>query len=261
MTSSILGKMSDIGMSMSKKINALFLSDIHLGSKGCNAKEVLEVLKMYQPKKLFLVGDIIDGWLLKKRIYWTQEYIKLIRKILTYSKSGTDVIYIAGNHDDFLRQYTPMHLGTIKVVNSISYKNYLIIHGDQFDGIVQLKWLGVIGSYGYELALIIDRTLKKLGYKKSFSKMVKDKVKSAVKFITDFEKQLAYQAYIKGYQGVICGHIHKPENKTITVREKEINYLNTGDWIENNSYIIYDENGFQLLSYAKNQQQSTTELG
>jgi UDP-2,3-diacylglucosamine pyrophosphatase LpxH len=238
-----------IGKVMSQKINALFLSDIHLGSKGCNSKEVLEVLKMYQPKKLFLVGDIIDGWLLKKRIYWTQDYIKLIRKILNYSKNGTDVIYVTGNHDDFLRQYTPMYLGNIKVVNSISYKNYLIIHGDQFDGVVKLKWLGVIGSYGYELALVIDRTLKRFGYKKSLSKILKDKVKKAVKFITDFEKQLAYQAYIKNYEGVICGHIHKPEDKFIGVKDKYIRYLNTGDWIENNSYIIYDGTDFKLLTF------------
>lgn len=242
--------MSDTGDKLPQIIDALFLSDIHIGSKGCNAKQALEVLKMYQPKKLFLVGDIIDGWLLKKRIHWTKHYTSLIRKILSYSKDGTEVIYLTGNHDDFLRQYTPMFLGNIKVVDSIVYKNYLVIHGDQFDGVVQLKWLGIIGSYGYELALWIDRTLKRFGYKKSFSKMVKDKVKKAVKFITDFEKQLAYQAYSKGLKGVICGHIHKPEDKYIEVKNNRIRYLNTGDWIENNSYIVYYNNKFELRFYG-----------
>ena len=243
--------MSGTGGRFPQAVDALFISDVHIGSKGCNAKEVLEILKLYQPKKLFLVGDIIDGWLLKKRIYWTKHYTNLIRKILSYSKDGVDVIYITGNHDDFLRQYTPMYLGNIKVVNSISYKNYLITHGDQYDGVVKLKWLGLIGSYGYELAIIIDRSLKKLGYKKSLSKYAKDKVKKAVKFITDFEKQLAYQAQSKGLKGVICGHIHKPEDKYIEVKNNRIRYLNTGDWIENNSYIVYYNGNFELRFYEQ----------
>lgn len=229
------------------KIKALFLSDIHLGSKGSNAQEALKVLKKYQPKKLFLVGDIIDGWLLKKRIYWTQDNINFLRKVLSYSKSGTEVIYVTGNHDDFLRKYTPIDLGNIKVVDEIIYKGYLITHGDKYDGVVQLKWLGVIGGYGYEIAIVIDRWLKKLGYKVSLSKFAKDKVKSAVKFITDFEKQLAYQAYSRGLKGVICGHIHNPENKQIQIKDKKIHYLNCGDWIENNSYLVLDKEFLQHL--------------
>lgn len=228
------------------KIKALFISDVHIGSKGCDAEKLLEVLKKYEPEKLFIVGDFIDGWLFKKRYYWKQEYTNLIRKILSYSKNGTEVIYITGNHDEFLRDYVPMDMGNIKIVNEYEYENYLITHGDLYDGIVQLKWLGLLGSYGYELAIMIDRTLKKFGYKKSFSKMVKDKVKHAVKFITDFEKQLAYQATVRNCKGVICGHIHKPEDKKISIKEMDIHYLNCGDWIENNSYIIYNNNKFEL---------------
>jgi UDP-2,3-diacylglucosamine pyrophosphatase LpxH len=228
------------------KVDALFISDVHLGSKGCDAEKLLQVLKLYEPKKLFIVGDFIDGWLLKKRYYWKQEYTNLIRKILSYSKNGTEVIYITGNHDEFLRAYVPMDMGNIKIVDEYEYDGYLITHGDLYDGIVQLKWLGILGSYGYELAIKIDRTLKRFGYKKSFSKMVKDKVKSAVKFITDFEKQLGYQAHIRGLRGVICGHIHNPEDKKISVKETDIHYLNCGDWIENNSYIIYNNNKFEL---------------
>jgi UDP-2,3-diacylglucosamine pyrophosphatase LpxH len=217
----------------------IFISDVHLGSKGSNPKELYKLLTKEQPQKIFIVGDFIDGWLLKKRFYWTKDSTDVIRKILSYSNKGTEVVYITGNHDDFLRSYSPIDFGNIKIVDEWEWNGYLITHGDLYDGIVQLKWLGIIGSYGYELALAIDRGLKRLGYKKSFSKMTKDKVKSAVKFITDFERQLAYQAHSRGLKGVICGHIHKPENKKIKIKNKTIHYLNCGDWIENNSYISY----------------------
>ena len=229
------------------KIDALFISDVHLGSKGCNADELLELLKTYKPKQLFLVGDIVDGWLLKKRMYWNQSFTNVIRKILSYSKNGTEVIYITGNHDDFLRSYSGSELGNIKVVDEIEWNGYLITHGDLYDGVVQLKWLGILGGWGYEVAINFDRFLKRrLGYKKSISKMLKDKVKKAVKFITDFERQLAYQAHSKNLKGVICGHIHKPEDKKISIKEMDIHYLNCGDWIENNSYIIYNKGKFEL---------------
>ena len=223
------------------KTKAIFISDVHLGSKGSNPKELYKLLIKEQPEKIFIVGDFIDGWLLKKRFYWTKDCTDVIRKILSYSNKGTEVVYITGNHDDFLRSYSPLNFGNIKIVDEWEWNGYLITHGDLYDGIVQLKWLGIIGSYGYELALSIDRGLKRLGYKKSFSKMTKDKVKSAVKFITDFERQLAYQAHSKGLKGVICGHIHKPENKKIKIKNKTIHYLNCGDWIENNSYISYNK--------------------
>jgi UDP-2,3-diacylglucosamine pyrophosphatase LpxH len=230
------------------KVDALFISDVHLGSKGCNADELLKVLKEHKPTHLFLVGDIIDGWLLKKRNYWTQDFTNVIRKILSYSKSGIEVVYITGNHDEFLRSYSNTELGNIKIVDEWQWNGYLITHGDLYDGVVQLKWLGVLGSWGYELAIYIDRTLKKFGYKKSISKTLKDKVKKAVKFITDFEKQLAYQSHSKNLKGVICGHIHKPEDKYITIKDTQIHYLNCGDWIENNSYIIYNKGKFTLIS-------------
>ena len=230
------------------KVDALFISDVHLGSRGCNAEQLLEVLKDYKPKQLFLVGDIIDGWLLKKRNYWTQDFTNVLRKILSYSKNGTEVIYITGNHDEFLRSYSSTELGNIKIVDEIQWNGYLITHGDLYDGVVQLKWLGVLGGWGYEVAITIDRFLKKrLGYKKSLSKTLKDSVKRAVKFITDFENQLAYQAHSKNLKGVICGHIHKPEDKKIPIKGMEIHYLNCGDWIENNSYIIYNKKKFILL--------------
>ena len=225
------------------KVEALFISDVHLGSKGSKASELLGILKKYEPEYLFIVGDFIDGWLLKKRHYWTQDFTNLIRKVLSYSKKGTQVIYITGNHDDFLRNYSPISLGiNIKIVNEYVWNEYYITHGDLYDGIVSMKWLGILGSIGYEIAIGIDHFLKKLGHKKSLSKYLKKKVKNAIKFITDFESQLVYQAKERGCKGVIAGHIHTPADKII----KDIHYLNCGDWIENNSYIVYNDGKFEL---------------
>jgi UDP-2,3-diacylglucosamine pyrophosphatase LpxH len=229
------------------KNTVIFISDVHIGSNGSNLKELYKLLNKEQPKLIFLVGDIIDGWLLKKKFKWGLDSTNIIRKLLAYSNKGTKIIYITGNHDDFLREYTPMRFGNIEVVDEYIWNDYLITHGDKYDGIVQLKWLGILGSYGYELALNIDRGLKKIGYKKSISKLAKDTVKSAVKFITDYEEQLAYQSYIRGLRGVICGHIHKPENKHINIKGYNIHYLNCGDWIENNSYIEYKDSTFKII--------------
>jgi UDP-2,3-diacylglucosamine pyrophosphatase LpxH len=228
-----------------KKIEAIFISDVHLGSKGSNADELLEVLKQYEPKYLFIVGDFIDGWLLKKRHYWSQDFTNVIRKILSYSKNGTKVVYVTGNHDDFLRNYTPMSFSeNIQIVDEYIWNDYYIVHGDQFDGIVKMKWLGVLGSWGYEAAIWIDNTLKRFGYKKSLSKFLKKNVKNAIKFITDFEKQAVYQAKSHNCNGVIVGHIHTPSNTYIN----NIHYLNCGDWVENNSYIIFKNNEFKIIT-------------
>ena len=226
----------------------LFISDVHLGSRGSNPDKLLKLLKGEQPKEIFLVGDILDGWLLKKRFYWTPESTDVIRKLLKLSNKGTKITYITGNHDDFLRSYSPFDFGNIEILDEVEWNGYLITHGDKYDGVVKLKWLGILGSIGYEIAIYIDRTLKKMGYQKSFSKTLKNKVKGAVKFITDFEKQLGYQAHIRNLNGVICGHIHTPENKKIQIQNKEIHYLNCGDWIENNSYIEYSKGKFKLKS-------------
>ena len=228
------------------KIDALFISDVHLGARGVNAQELIEVLKKYEPKYLFLVGDIIDGWLLKKRFYWKQSYTNVIRKILSYSKNGTEVIYVSGNHDDFLRSYDDIDFGNIKIVNEYKFgENVFVTHGDLYDGVVKWKWLGVIGSMGYDLAIYVDRKLKGMGMKFSLSKYLKDSVKEAVQFMTSFEKQLAYQAKKRGCDTVICGHIHQPSDKMVS----DVHYLNCGDWIENKSYIIYNNGKFELNEY------------
>jgi UDP-2,3-diacylglucosamine pyrophosphatase LpxH len=225
------------------KIEALFISDVHLGSKGSNAEQVLNVLKQYQPNYLFLVGDIIDGWLLKRKFRWPQSHTNVIRKIMSYSKNGTKVIYLPGNHDEFAREYLDLNFGNIEIHNEYIWNNTYITHGDLYDGVVKLKWLGILGSIGYDFAISIDRRLKKLGYKRSLSKFLKDKVKEAVKFITSFEEELCRQAIKHNCKTVMCGHIHHPEDKLID----GVRYLNCGDWIENNSYIIYNDNEYTVI--------------
>lgn len=229
------------------KIDALFISDIHLGSKGSNAEDVLEVLKKYQPTHLFLVGDIIDGWLLRRKFRWPQSHTNVIRKILSYSKNEIKVIYIPGNHDDFLREYGEFSFGNIEVHNEYVWNNTFITHGDLYDGVVKLKWLGVLGSIGYDMAISIDRGLKKIGFKRSLSKFLKNKVKEAVKFITQYEIELTRQAKKHGCSTVISGHIHHPDDRMID----GVRYLNTGDWIENNSYITFHEGKFEVHVYKK----------
>ena len=224
------------------KIEALFISDVHLGSKGSNAEGVLALLKQYEPETLFLVGDIIDGWLLKRKFRWPQSHTNVIRKILSYSKNNTKVIYIPGNHDDFLREYGEFEFGNLEVHNEYIWNNTFITHGDLYDGVVKLKWLGVLGSVGYDMAISIDRTLKSLGMKRSLSKFLKNKVKEAVKFITSFEQELIRQAKKHGCNTVICGHIHHPDDRMVD----GVRYLNSGDWIENNSYITYNNGKYQV---------------
>ena len=225
------------------KIDALFISDVHLGTKGSNADKLLEILKQYQPDTLFLVGDIIDGWMLKRKFRWSQSHTNVIRKILSYSKNGTKVIYIPGNHDEFLREYLDMNFGNIEIHNEYIYNNTYITHGDLYDGVVKLKWLGILGSIGYDFAISIDRRLKSWGYKRSLSKYLKGKVKEAIKFMTSYEEEIVRQGIKHDCHTVICGHIHHPEDKIIN----GVRYLNSGDWIENNSYIIYNNNEYTVI--------------
>jgi UDP-2,3-diacylglucosamine pyrophosphatase LpxH len=228
-----------------KKIEALFLSDIHLGIKGSNTEGLLNILKQYNPKHLFLVGDIVDGWMLKRKFRWSQSHTNVIRKILSYSKNGTKVIYIPGNHDEFMRNYIGLTFGSVEIHNEYIWKDTFITHGDLYDGVVQLKWLGILGSVGYDTAISIDRFLKKLGVKRSLSKYLKSKVKEAMKFITQYEMELVRQAKKNNCSNVISGHIHYPEDKVLD----GIRYLNCGDWIENNSYITYNKGKYNVHKF------------
>lgn len=225
-----------------KKIDALYISDVHLGSRGSKASHLLEVLKKYDPEKLYIVGDFIDGWLLKKRHYWPQEHTNVIRKILTYAKKGTQVYYITGNHDEFLRSYGILDFGNITVSDEIIDDGIWVVHGDKYDSIVMYnKVVAIAGSIGYELVIYLNELIKwvrkKLGMQpRSFSKWIKAKVKGAIVFIDSFEKTLALEAKKRGCNTIICGHIHTPADHMID----DVRYLNTGDWVESYSYITRD---------------------
>jgi UDP-2,3-diacylglucosamine pyrophosphatase LpxH len=224
-------------------MKTLVISDVHIGSKGCNTEGVIALLKNTEFDRLILVGDIIDGWLFKKYKKFSVEHTRLIRKLLKVSKEH-EVIWIAGNHDEFLREYLPVTIGGIKVVDEFCEAGIWFCHGDRYDGIVKMHWLGMLGSIGYDLAIVIDRLLKKFNKKTSLSKYLKDNVKAAISFMTDFENEMVRQAKKRNCHTVICGHIHTPADKQID----GVRYLNTGDWIENTSYVIYETSGFNLNS-------------
>lgn len=218
-------------------MKTLIISDVHIGSKGCKAEEILNLLKDETYERYILVGDIIDGWLFVKYKKFTYDHARVIRRLLKLSKRK-EIIWIAGNHDEFLRKYIPLELGNIKIVDEWIENEIWFFHGDKYDGVVNLHWLGVLGSVGYDLAIVIDRFLKRIGHKKSLSKYLKDNVKAAISFMTDFENEMVRQAVKRNCKTVICGHIHKPEDKLIG----EIRYLNTGDWVENCSHLEYNSN-------------------
>lgn len=212
----------------------LVISDLHIGSKGCNAKEIFKLLKKTEYDRLILVGDIIDGWLFQKYKKFSEQHTKLIRLLMKISKTKP-IIWISGNHDEFLRKFTPMEMGGIQILDEFTENSIWFSHGDLYDGIVKLRWLGMLGSFGYDAAIVIDRMMKSFGYRKSLSKFLKDNVKAAVSFMTDFEQEMARQAAKRNCHTVVCGHIHKPIDKRIG----DVRYINTGDWIENKSYVIY----------------------
>jgi len=222
-------------------MKTLIISDLHIGSKGCQTDSILELLKNESYDRYILVGDIIDGWLFKKYKKFSYQHTKVIRRLLKLSKNK-EIIWISGNHDEFLRKYTPVEIGNIKVVDEFIEDGVWYCHGDKYDGIVKIRWLGMLGSIGYDLAIVIDRFLKRFNKQTSLSKYLKDNVKAAVSFMVDFENEMVRQAKKRNCHTVVCGHIHNPDYKIID----EVDYLNCGDWVENCSYIILENNKFNL---------------
>lgn len=243
------------------KYRSIFISDVHLGTRFSKANELLAFIKEHECEKLYLVGDIIDGWAIKRKIKWEQSHSDVVQKLLRKARKGTTVYYITGNHDEFLRPFLPLILGDrLHIVNNAEYvglnnKRYLITHGDFFDTITMTKkWVAVLGDYGYELLLHLNVPIQKvrklLGIKRhwSLSKYVKDNVKSSVSFISDFENILATYAKQHGFDGVICGHIHKAE-----IREIDgIEYLNCGDWVESCTAVVETLDGkWEVIDYLE----------
>ena len=222
-------------------MKTLIISDLHIGSKGCKTEEILELLKDESFERYILVGDIIDGWLFKKYKKFSYQHARVIRRLLKLSKNK-DIIWISGNHDEFLRKYTPIEIGNIKVVDEFIEDGIWYCHGDKYDGIVKMRWLGMLGSIGYDLAIVIDRFLKRFNKKTSLSKFLKDNVKAAVSFLVDFENEMVRQAKKRKCHTVVCGHIHTPSFKLID----GVYYLNCGDWIENCTHVILTNNSLEL---------------
>lgn len=237
----------------------IFISDSHLGAKGCKDVFLAEFLKYNECEKLYLVGDIIDGWRLKKRMFWPQSHTNVIRRILTMSKRGTDVVYVTGNHDDFLRRYSGLNFGNIELCDETVFKakngeQFLVVHGDKYDGVIQTqKWLAILGDWSYETLIIINRYFNQIrrkfgmGYW-SLSSYVKHKVKGAVSFISAYEEAVVKDCKEQGFTGVICGHIHHPEIRMID----DVQYLNCGDWVESCTAIVETLEGeMKLLRWVE----------
>jgi UDP-2,3-diacylglucosamine pyrophosphatase LpxH len=235
----------------------IWLSDLHLGTRGCNAVRILCFLNNNTADKIYLVGDIIDGWALKNRMYWPQTHIDLVEKILSLVKSGVVVIYIPGNHDDFLRGYVDAEFGGVLIMKeachtTVDGREFLVVHGDEFDLIIlNYRWLAIFGDKLYTIMLALNNIyswfLNKSGKPHfSLSQYLKHKVKDATNFIGDYEKSIAYECRSRGFAGIICGHIHYPD---ITNRDG-ITYLNIGDGVESCTALVeYYDGTIQLICY------------
>jgi len=242
-----------------REVDIAVISDVHLGTYGCHAKELLKYLKSIKPKTIILNGDIIDIWQFSKR-YWPEAHMKILRKLMKFVVEGVNVYYLTGNHDELLRKFADMHLGTFhlqnKLVLELDGKKAWFFHGDVFDVTMQhSKWLAKLGAVGYDSLILINSLvnwcLALFGKQKmSFSQKIKAKFKDAVKFINSFELTAAELAIEKGYEFVVCGHIHHAELRIITTDKGQVTYLNSGDWVESLSALEYKDGNWEVFRYA-----------
>ena len=248
-------------LEVKNECKTIVISDVHLGTKGSKAKELIRFLKKYKCHNLILNGDIIDGWQLRKSGKWKRKHTRFFNLILKMIEhDNTKVTYIRGNHDDFLDQILPFSIGNLEIKREHIYvsfgKKYYITHGDVFDSITtQFNWIAKLGDMGYTFLLWLNRQYNYRRMKKgipyfSLSQSIKAKVKQAVKYIDDFETQLSSMAKYKNCDGIICGHIHQPALKEID----GIHYLNSGDWVESMTALVEDLNGeWSLVHYSESE--------
>lgn len=248
-----------------RKLDILVLSDVHLGTYGCHAKELLQYMKSIKPEIVILNGDIIDIWQFSKR-YWPKSHMKIIKYILGWVSKGVEVYYVTGNHDEMLRKFVGFEIGGLKIVNKVlleidGNKKAWFFHGDVFDVTMQhSKWLAKLGAVGYDTLILINRFFNFISekvFKKgkiSLSKKIKNSVKGAVKFINQFEQTAADIAIENGYHYVVCGHIHQPEIRNIKNAAGEITYLNSGDWIENLTALEYVDSKWSIYHHQEQEQ-------
>lgn len=240
----------------------MFISDVHLGTRACQAQMLIDFLREHEAKTIYLVGDIVDFWRIKRGVVWPQAHNDVLQKLLRKVRKGTRVVFIPGNHDEGLRDYCGTTFGGVEIERDAVHetadgRRYLVIHGDEFDVVVRYaRWLAFLGDRGYQLALwtnwplnFVRRRLG-LGYW-SLSAYLKNRVKTAVNFIGDFEKSLSDEAKRRDVDGVICGHIHHAASKVF----EDIHYVNTGDWVESCTAIVEKQDGsFELIRWLDTEQ-------
>lgn len=248
--------MTDLGI---RRYRTVFVSDVHLGTRGCQAEMLLDFIRHIECDTLYLVGDIVDGWKMKSGWYWPQAHNDVVQKILRLARKGVNVVYIPGNHDDRIRDFCGIHFGGVVVARDAIHegadgRRYLVTHGDEFDGVVQhAKWLAFLGDYSYRGLLaantLFNRVRRRMGFGYwSLSAFLKTKVKNALHFIENFEGAVAEEARRRGVDGVICGHIHKAEMRQI----EDILYINDGDWVESCTALVEHMDGrMEILEWAK----------
>jgi UDP-2,3-diacylglucosamine pyrophosphatase LpxH len=245
-----------------RKLDAVVLSDVHLGTYGCHATELISYLRSIEPKLLVLNGDIVDIWQFRKH-YFPAAHMQVIKEIFSLMSKGTEIVYITGNHDESLRRYSGLRLGNFrledKLVIEIDGKKTWIFHGDVFDATTKgsAKLIAKLGGHGYDMLILINRAinwiLKAMGKEKmSLSKKVKNSVKKAVAWVGNFEQIAAELAIENEYQTVICGHIHQPQIRNVTTEKGSVVYMNSGDWIENLTSLEYQQGEWTIYQYDEN---------
>ncbi len=241
------------------KVRTVFISDVHLGFRGCSAELLLDFLHSVECETLYLVGDIVDVWNMKRGIYWPQAHNNVIRTLLGKAKHGTRVVFVPGNHDELFRDYVGMCFGNVEIRSEAIHelrdgRRLLVLHGDEFDSVVTCSpWLAKLGSHAYDMLLELNRHLNVvrrrcgMGYW-SLSAFLKKKVKNAVNYISSFEEAVANEAASRDVQGVVCGHIHHAEIRCIG----GIDYLNCGDWVESHTALVEHHGGeVELLHWRE----------
>ncbi len=247
-----------------RRIEVLVISDVHLGTYGCHAKQLLSYLRSISPKTVILNGDIIDIWQFSKR-YWPKSHMKVVKHFMNWIGKGVKIYYVTGNHDEMLRKFTGLKIGSLRIVNKVvlplsNNKTAWFFHGDVFDVTMQhSKWLAKLGAIGYDTLILINTFANFISEKifrkgkLSLSKKIKNSVKSAVKFINNFETTAADIGISNKYDYVACGHIHHPEMREISNASGSILYLNSGDWIENLTSLEYNDGIWTIYKYIESE--------
>lgn len=250
------------------RYRTIFLSDIHLGSRGCSAEDLLVFLKTHDAETIYLIGDIIDLWQMKHRLFWPQAHNDVVQKLLRKARKGTRIVYIPGNHDETLRAYAGQRFGGLVIAEesvhvTATNKRLWLVHGDRFDGITTYhRWLAIAGDWGYVLSIRLNRAInrwrRRLGLGDwSLSAYLKRSVKTAVQFIDNYETTVQAECRKRGFDGVVCGHVHNPEMKLIG----DIAYCNTGDGVESCTAIVEHFDGrLELLCYRNGDLSHLAEL-